>query len=44
MSQTDWLVVGFGVLILWGLSFLSRQIEELKDAIAPDDDDEPPES
>lgn len=40
VSQTDWIVVGVGVVILWGLDNLSKQIEDLRERLAPDDDDD----
>ncbi len=38
MSQTDWLVLGVGGVIIWGLVYLSRQIENLGERLAPSDD------
>lgn len=40
LSQTDWLVLGVGAALLWGLLHLSRQVEDLRQRLAPDEDDD----
>jgi hypothetical protein len=40
VSQTDWIVLAVGVVLLVALGMLSRQIDDLRARLAPDDDDD----
>jgi hypothetical protein len=40
LSQTDWIVLGVGIFIAWGLNTIHDRLNELQDRLTPNDDED----